>query len=100
MTLPVRIHTLASHELTEAINWYELKRPGLGAELFDEVSGTIARLTQNPESGSPMSTDHRTRRVLITRFPYQLVYRVRADEIVVVAVAHLKRRPEYWRHRA
>lgn len=100
MTLPVRIHRLASRELAEAVNWYELKRPGLGAELFDEVSESIARLAQNPESGGPMSADHRTRRLLMTRFPYHLVYRVRPTEIVVVAVAHVKRRPEYWRHRA
>jgi plasmid stabilization system protein ParE len=72
----------------------------LAPSRFDEVSKSIARLAQNPESDSPMSVDHRTRRLLMTRFPYQLVYRVRPTEVVLVAVAHLKRRPEYWRHRA
>jgi hypothetical protein len=46
-----------------------------------------------------MSADQQTRRLLMTRFPYQVVYRVRPSEIVVVALAHLKRRPGYWKHR-
>ncbi|WP_407936397.1 hypothetical protein [Limnochorda pilosa] len=49
--------------------------------------------------GSPVSADHLTRRVLVRGFPYQVVYHLRPDEIVIVAVAHLKRRPGYWRNR-
>ena len=100
MTPSLRIHSLASLELTEAVRWYESKRAGLGGELLDEFSASISRLTLNPESGNPISADQRTRRLLVTRFPYQVVYRVRPNEIVVVALAHLKRRPGYWKHRA
>ena len=75
-----RIHSFASRELTEAVRWYESKRAGLGAELLDEFSASIARLTRNPESGNPMSADQKTWRLLITRFPYQVVYRVRPVE--------------------
>jgi hypothetical protein len=52
-----------------------------------------------PESGNPISADQKTRRLLVNRFPYQAVYRVRHGEIVIVALAHLKRRPGYWKHR-
>ena len=100
MTPSLRIHSLASLELTEAVRWYESKRAGLGGELLDEFSASISRLTLNPESGNPISADQKTRRFLVTRFPYQVVYRVRPNEIVVVALAHLKRRPGYWKHRA
>jgi hypothetical protein len=72
---------------------------GLGGELLDEFAALIARLTLNPESGNPISADQKTRRLLVTRFPYQAVCRVRPTEIVVVALAHLKRRPGYWKHR-
>lgn len=99
MTPSLRIHSLASLELTEAVRWYESKRAGLGGELLDEFSASIDRLTLNPEAGNHISADQRTRRVLVTRFPYQVVYRVRPGEIVVVALAHLKRRPGYWKHR-
>jgi len=86
-------------ELTEAVRWYESKRARLGGELLDQFSALITRLTLNPESGSPISADQKTRRLLVPRFPYQVVYRVCPDEIVVVALAHLKRRPGYWKHR-
>ena len=99
MTPSLRIHSLASRELAEVVRWYESKRAGLGGELVDEFSESIARLTRNPEPGNPMSADQQTRRLLMTRFPYQVVYRVRPSEIVVVALAHLKRRPGYWKHR-
>ena len=99
MTPPIRIHAQASVELTEAIRWYESKRPDLGAELLDEVTSAIDQLSLRPESGNPLSVDQKTRRLLISRFPYQLVYRIRPAEIVVVAIAHVKRRPEYWKLR-
>jgi toxin ParE1/3/4 len=100
VTQPLRIHSLASLELIEAVRWYESKRVGLGGELLDEFAALMTRLTMNPESGNPISVDQKTRRLLVTRFPFQVIYRVGSSEIVVVALAHLKRRPGYWKHRA
>jgi plasmid stabilization system protein ParE len=85
--------------LAAAVRWFEEQRTGLGAEFYDEVAATTARLAAFPESGSPMSPDRLTRRLLVPRFPYQLVYRLTPTEIVVLAVAHLKRRPNYWKDR-
>jgi hypothetical protein len=99
VTPPLQIHSLASLELTEAVRWYESKRPGLGGELLDQFSALMTRLMLNPESGNPISADQKTRRLLVPRFPYQVVYRARPSEIVVVALAHLNRRPGYWKHR-
>lgn len=99
MTLAIRTDARASAELVEAVRWYESKRRGLGGELLDEVAETIDRLALNAEVGSPLSADHRTRRLLVSRFPYQIIYRVRPHEIIVVALAHLKRRPGYWKGR-
>jgi hypothetical protein len=99
VTPSLQILSLASLELTEAVRWYESKRAGLGGELVDEFSESIARLTRDPESGTPISADQKTRRLLLARFPYQVVYRLRPSVIVVVALAHLKRRPGYWKHR-
>jgi len=99
VSISIRIHSDASTELAEAVRWYESKRPGLGRDLLDEVAGAINRAARNPEAGSSMTADQKTRRLLVSRFPYQLVYRLRPAEVVVVAVAHLKRRPGHWRHR-
>jgi toxin ParE1/3/4 len=80
VTRPLSIHSDASAELTEAVRWYETKRSGLGGDLLDEVATAIDGVAENPEAGSSMSADHKTRRLLVSRFPYQLVYRVRPSE--------------------
>ncbi len=100
MSLRIRVHSDAATELVEAVRWYDSKRRGLGGEFVDEVAEAIDRVAQNPKAGGPLSADDKTRRVLVSRFPYQLVYRLRPGEVVVVAVAHMKRRPGYWRDRS
>ena len=73
-------------------------RGGLGGEFFDAVVAATSLIQAQPEIGAP-SSNRRTRRVLVERFPYQVVYRLLEDAIVVVAIAHLKRRPGYRRDR-
>ena len=96
MTHRIRNLTAAREEFAAAVLWYEQQRPGLGGEFFDAIVESTSLIQNNPESGTP-SYDRRTRRVVVQRFPYQVVYRVLADEIVIVAVAHSKRRPGYWK---
>lgn len=98
MTRAIRSLRAASEEFAAAIIWYEEQRPGLGGEFFDAVVHATSLIQEQPEIGTP-SRDRRTRRVLVQRFPYQVVYRLVVDEIVIVAIAHSKRRPGYWRKR-
>ena len=100
MTLAVRTSEPASDELGEAVRWYEARRSGLGGEFLDAVAATLSLVETNPGIGTMISNDRLTRRVLVARFPYQVVYRLRPTEIVIVAVAHLKRRPGYWKNRS
>lgn len=99
MTRTLRTSEPASRELTEAVRWYEARRAGFGAEFFDAVVEALNLVEARPEIGSPLSGDHQTRRVVVSRFPYQIVYRLRPREIIIVAVAHSKRRPGYWKSR-
>jgi len=62
-----------------------------------EVRRAAHTLQQHPELGHRFS--RRLRRLLVQRFPYGLLYRIEAEEIFIVAVAHLSRRPGYWRRR-
>ena len=96
----VRIVAPASEELTDAVQWYEAQRVGLGAELYDAVSATVEDIERRPEIGAIAHDDPQIRRVLLTRFPYQVIYRPGHDEIVILAIAHLKRRPGFWKHRS
>ena len=99
MSRKLRNLRAAREEFAAAVRWFEEQRAGLGAEFYDQVISTTARLEAFPESGSPISTDGLTRGLLLPRFPYQVVYRLTPIEIVVLAVAHLKRRPNYWKNR-
>ena len=100
MTRRIRTSEPASDEFSEAVRWYEARRSGLGGEFFDAVAATVSLIEVNPEIGTTISTDGQTRRVLVARFPYQVVYRLRPTEIVIAAIAHLKRRPGYWESRS
>ena len=100
MTLPVRFIEAASEELRAAVVWYETRRRGLGAEFFDAIVAALDLIESQPEVGNAAFKDSRTRRILVPRFPYQVVYRFGKKDLVIVAVAHLKRRPGYWKHRS
>jgi len=94
-------HTLleADAEVQEAILWYEGRRSGLGDGFVRELAQTFERIGQNPRSLALLeyySGPHEIRRYLMRRFPYAVVYECRADEALVVAVAHLHREPLYW----
>jgi plasmid stabilization system protein ParE len=100
VTRALRSSEPASEELLEAVRWYETQREGLGAEFYAAILATMSLLGSHDEAGTPVGGEQRTRRLLVDRFPYQVVYRLRETEIVIVAFAHLKRRPGYWKHRS
>ena len=80
MTRILRNLKAAREEFSAAVRRYEEQRPGLGGEFFDAVVHATPVIQAQPEIGTP-SHDHRTRRVLVQRFPYQVAYRLSADEI-------------------
>ena len=87
---------IAEDELDNAVAFYESQQTGLGAQFRSEVSRSLKRIVRFPTSYQPFGP--RTRRCLIARFPYSIVYTYEqeTDDILVVAVAHLHRRPNYW----
>lgn len=87
----------AERELYEAVAYYEESSEGLGLEFSREVFATVSRIFKFPEAWSPYS--NRTRRCLLKRFPYGIVYRVVGDEVVIFAVMQLNRKPGYWEER-
>jgi plasmid stabilization system protein ParE len=95
----IRFLQPAERELGEAVEYYEAQEPGLGFELFEEVWAAIERIEQYPEAWQPVSP--RARRCHTNRFPYGVIYQIceEEDEILIVAVAHLHRKPGYWKNR-
>lgn len=93
----VGFHPEAEAEFIEAAGRYEEQAHNLGLDFIATVERTYQRLLVFPESGHPFGT--RLRRVLVPGFPYGLLYRMEPEGIRIVAVAHVRRRPGYWRRR-
>jgi hypothetical protein len=81
-------------EMFRESEWYDERKAGLGDEFPNDVAGTLARIKQFPQA-HPL-TKLECRKAKLTRFPFDVVYRAREEEIVIFAVAHHKRRPNYW----
>ncbi|MBT3259783.1 MAG: type II toxin-antitoxin system RelE/ParE family toxin [Deltaproteobacteria bacterium] len=90
-------HEDAETEFDRAIEYYEDARPGLGLEFAQEVYVAITCVIQFPDAWSPMSKN--TRRCLVSRFPFGIIYQVKSDYVRIIAVADLRRRPNFWRDR-
>ncbi|PSF14838.1 type II toxin-antitoxin system RelE/ParE family toxin [Marinobacter shengliensis] len=99
----VRILEEASQEAIEAAAWYEYEQPGLGVEFFAAVDAAIDVIEENFLPLSPLpeeAGDTGARRLILERFPYDIVAIELPDEIIVIAVAHHSREPGYWRQRS
>jgi len=97
MSRQFTIHEMAEVEVNEAADFYDLENSGLGNVFLDEVERAIRAISQYPKVG--LLVRHGVRKMSLLKFPYSLVYTVRSDEIRILAVAHQKRRPFYWRSR-
>jgi plasmid stabilization system protein ParE len=93
----VRFLETAEIELDQAVHWYEAQAPGLGNAFLIEVLSAVDRVERFPEAWHPLS--ERIRRCRLSRFPYGLIYTIDNNDILVLAIAHLHRRPDYWRDR-
>ena len=89
--------SVAELELVEAAQYYDSEREGLGRAYIDAVRATEKRIQRNPRLWAFRRKPVRSCR--IDRFPYRLHYVEEAERIVVVAVAHASRRPDFWEHR-
>ncbi len=90
-------HPEAAKELTSSIQYYESKSIGLGAKFLDEVEEAIAQALTHSKSGT-LLTEH-NRRILLQRFPFELIYDVKEEVVTLIAVKHIRQRPGYWETR-
>ena len=102
MSARVRFEDEADAEYRQAGLWYESRRIGLGVEFFDEVDAALRQCVDFPRAGLPVPRvprDLPVRRLAVRRFPYHVIYMETPDVIRVLAVAHDRRRPGYWKSR-
>jgi len=90
-------HPEAEEEFLGAIAYYEERGESLGLDFAIEVRAAIARAVEHPRAWPIVEGE--LRRCLTTRFPYGVLYSQEPDGIFVLAVMHLHRDPDYWKHR-
>ena len=93
----VRFHPLAAEEAEAARSWYFQRNASLSDAFFRELEVAVQNIAEGPERWP--SCHSRFRRYLLRRFPFSVVYRSKGTVIEVLAVAHHRRKPGYWRGR-
>ncbi len=98
----LRILVEAEEDVRASVEWYDERRHGLAVAFFEAVSRAFRAIEANPQrypkvSGSGLVSDIRS--YSLAKFPFGVIYEIRADEVIVLAVAHHKRRPDYWNRR-
>lgn len=90
-------HPEAGAEFEGAVAYYEERERGLGLDLALEVEAAIQSILAFPEAWPAI--DGEIRRCLVRRFPYGILYTHETSGILILAVMHLHRSPDYWKDR-
>lgn len=90
----IELSEFAAAELNDAYTYYELQLPGLGVELRQEITNTLKRIKAYPYA---WPVDRGTiRKALLNKFPYKILFSIEDNIILVIAIAHQHREPDYW----
>ena len=97
--MKLRWHPAAADEAERAVEYLEQRQIGLGSAFAAIMRESLARIEERPDSSSPLETapvGSGYRRLIMPVFRYLIIYRQSADQIIVVAVSHPSREPNYW----
>jgi len=98
----IRILEQATDEAVAAADWYDQQQPGLGNEFSEALDTAIDLIEEDFVPLAPVTWDAGSdiiKRLILKRFPYDIVVLERGDESIVIAVAHQSRKPGYWNER-
>jgi toxin ParE1/3/4 len=99
---PVRPTEAAESEIRDYLEWYEAERSGLADRLWSEIQDVVNLISEHPAAGTIIPRIRGVsgvRRFPLRRFPFFVIYREFDDYVELVALAHHRRRPKYWRSR-
>lgn len=94
---PICFHPEADSEMVDAAVWYESQQEDLGKRFLASVQDALNRIVVNPRLYPVVEAD--VRRCLTRTFPFGVLFRIKPDIIVIMAVMHLHRDPDYWKNR-
>lgn len=92
--MKIKIAKIAQQEFNDAKGFYEIEQAGLGMRFEKEIKNAILRIKQFPYAW-PIERNE-IRHYLVHKFPYKILYSIQENNIVLLAFAHLHRKPAYW----
>jgi len=92
--LPIEIHPAAAREAAAARRWYAERNEAVADAFVSAMEHAVDRIQDSPTRYAEYL--HGTRRFILERFPFLMIYRILPNRIQIVAVAHGRRRPGYW----
>jgi len=95
--MEVKFLPLAQKELDDTFEYYEYEQKNLGYRFIHEVLHSIELIKYYPKGWHPMTQN--SRRCLIKNFPYGIIYQEKENYILIIAIANLHRKPNYWINR-
>ena len=93
--LPVELLPGAKQEFDESLDWYRARSRRTADRFVEAVKRGFAQIATNPSRFATMDGVHRE--LSVKKFPFRIIYKEETDRVVVVAIAHAKRRPIYWK---
>lgn len=85
---------IAKSELYDAIEYYNLQVQGLGLRYKSEAKETIKRISIFPTAWKEVKP--KIRRCIMHKFPYNIYYSIQNNSLLILAIAHQHRKPDYW----
>jgi toxin ParE1/3/4 len=95
--IPVRFHPDADAEMVEAALFYEAQQQDLGKRFLSVVQDSLTHIQINPTLYPVIHLD--VRRCITRTFPFNVLFRITSQQIVIVAVMHQRKHPDYWKKR-
>ena len=96
--LAFELNDAAEAEFYDIVDYYKQFDQELSYDFIQEFENAVKQLIKFPKAGHPYL--HLTKRTFLNRFPYAIVYKVYRDDLIMVfAIMHMKRKPDYWEKR-
>ncbi len=95
--MKIKFHPYAESEIDEAVKWYDEQVEGLGGRFVKTLDENILRIARYPRFNTEVSKG--IYRSLVKCFPYCIYYEIGKDDIIIYAIAHMHRKPSYWKTR-
>jgi len=94
---PIRLTESAEQDLDDAFNYLHSQQPQLGVEFIEEFYKATARISRFPKSSARFSNE--SRKCIMDKFSYSILYREKEDAIEIGAISHHSRNPEWLKKR-